>query len=465
MVIPGPTRTRLVLLYGGQSAEHEISCISALHVLRAVDPSRYDVQLIGVTTSGEWIDATAVGAQLDGSATALPQPDELVAAGALMAGEPPTDGEPIGSEPTPTVGGVLAEAADGRGVADGDPAPPTTTPPTTTPPTTTPPAAAPPTTTPPAAAPPTTTPPAAAPPTTAQPAAATSSSLVPVIGAADLAPGQRSGDSGPLVVFPVLHGPKGEDGTVQGLLEMAGVAYVGAGVAGSAAAMDKGMAKALFAAAGIPQARYLDIRAHESDHLLAKTSEAELGWPVFVKPANLGSTIGISRANGPAELAAAVDLALRYDEYLVIEEAIRAREIEVGVLGDRDLRVSVPGEILPSRDFYDFEDKYLAGTAQWQIPAQLPAEVAAQIPELARAACRALRVEGMARVDFFYEEATGRLLVNEINTIPGFTPISMYPQMWAASGVGYRELIDELVANAVARHDRRSRFLTSRPGA
>jgi D-alanine-D-alanine ligase len=368
MAHPGPAgddRTRLVLLYGGRSAEHEVSCISAHHVLDAADPTRYQVQVIGITTTGRWVDATDAVAALGAGATALPDPDTLPD----DAGQPPVGG------------------------------------------------------------------------------------LVPALG----------GAGADVVVFPVLHGPHGEDGTVQGLLEMAGVAYVGAGVAGSAAAMDKGMAKALFDAAGIPQARHLTLRADEIDELVSKRVEAELGWPVFVKPANLGSTIGISRAGDPGELAAAFELALRYDEDLVVEEAIEAREIEVGVLGGLDLRVSVAGEILPSRGFYDYEDKYLAGTARWQIPAELPPGVAEQIPDLARAACRALRVEGMARVDFFLDVPTGRLLVNEVNTIPGFTPISMYPQMWAASGLAPADLLDELVSLALQRRNRRSRFAVSRP--
>lgn len=380
-----------MLLYGGQSPEHEVSCVSAFHVLRAADPARYDVRVVGVTTAGRWVDATAAALALDPAATALPEPDELAAAEL----EPPTAGA------LPSLGWSTPSAPAGG------------------------------------------------------------TDLVPVIAG----PATEEAPDRPVVVFPVLHGPHGEDGTVQGLLEMAGLPYVGAGVAGSAVAMDKGIAKALFAAAGIPQARYLAVRAHDIDELLTKTVEAELGWPVFVKPANLGSTIGISRAGGPAELAAAIELALRYDEYLVIEEGLQPREIEVGVLGDAELAVSVPGEILPSREFYDFEDKYLAGAARYRIPAELPGQVAAQIPELARRACRALRIDGMARVDFFYEESTGRLLVNEVNTIPGFTPISMYPQLWAASGISYAELLDHLVANALLRHDRRSRFQTSRPGA
>lgn len=394
---PPPSTIRLVLLYGGQSPEHEVSCISAFHVLRASDRSRYDVRVIGVTTTGRWVDATEQTAMLDPAATALPEPDDLAAGRVELTAE----GHAGGACPSPGSSSRAALATTG------------------------------------------------------------STDLIPVIAGAtpDDVPHR------PVVVFPVLHGPKGEDGTVQGLLEMAGLPYVGAGVAGSAAAMDKGMAKALFASAGIPQARYLAVRAHEIDDLLTKTVEAELGWPVFVKPANLGSTIGITRADGPAELVAAVELALRFDEYLVIEESLQPREIEVGVLGDTELAVSVPGEILPSRGFYDFEDKYLAGTARYQIPAELPADVAAQIPQLARRACRILRVEGMARVDFFYEESSNRLLVNEVNTIPGFTPISMYPRLWAASGISYPDLLDRLVANALARHERRSHFQTSRPGA
>lgn len=409
---PSPPAIRLVLLYGGQSPEHEVSCISASHVLWAADPSRYDVRVIGITSTGSWVDATTAARALGPSAAALPEPDELATAGLQRN----ADGDTLLAPQGNADGKALPEP---RGNADGENPPSSGASPTAT---------------------------------------SGSTDLIPVIAGqtAEEAPDQQ------IVVFPVLHGPKGEDGTVQGLLEMTGLPYVGAGVAGSATAMDKGIAKALFASAGIPQARYLAVRAHEIDELLAKTVEAELGWPVFVKPANLGSTIGITRAAGPAELVAAVKLALRFDEYLVIEESLQPREIEVGVLGDTELAVSVPGEILPSRDFYDFEDKYLAGTAQYQIPAELPDTVAAQIPELARQACRVLRVDGMARVDFFYEESTNRLLVNEVNTIPGFTPISMYPQLWAASGISYPELLDHLVANALARHQRRSRFQTSR---
>lgn len=265
-----------------------------------------------------------------------------------------------------------------------------------------------------------------------------------------------------VVVLPLLHGPMGEDGTVQGLLELAGIPYCGAGVAGSATAMDKGLAKALMTSVGLPQARYLYRRETQFDAGLEDAVERELGWPVFVKPANMGSSIGISKVKDPGGLAAALELATRYDTAVVIEEAVPdARELEMGVLGWPELRTSVPGEIKPSRDFYDFEDKYVEGAAGLEIPARLPDGVADQMSRLALEACEALRVDSMARVDFFYTPDRG-LLINEVNTIPGFTPISMYPQMWAASGVSYSRLIDVLVGQALARAARRRSFRTGR---
>jgi D-alanine-D-alanine ligase len=245
-------------------------------------------------------------------------------------------------------------------------------------------------------------------------------------------------------------------------LEIAGVPYCGAGVAGSAAAMDKGLAKSLLAAAGLPQARWLLFRENEIDARLSGNVEKVLGWPVFVKPANMGSSIGISRVDDGARLDAAIESVRRYDEFVVIEEAVRGRELEIGVLGWPDLRASVPGEIIPSHEFYDFADKYLDGAAGLEVPAQLPAGVAEETARLATAACRALRVDSMARVDFFFEENGRGLLLNEINTIPGFTPISMYPRLWAASGIPYPVLVDELVSQALRRWTRRSRFDTHR---
>ena len=249
----------------------------------------------------------------------------------------------------------------------------------------------------------------------------------------------------------------GEDGTVQGLLELAGVPYVGSGVLGSALCMDKAMARTVAAAAGLPQARWLAARDIEVDDAFAARVVAELGLPVFVKPANLGSSVGITKAHDEVELAAALRTALSYDEWVVVEESVAAREIEVAVLGNATPRASVPGEIVPSHEFYDYDDKYIEGAAELLIPAPLPDDVTADVRRMALAAYTALRCDGMARVDFFYEESgpARGLLLNEVNTIPGFTPISMYPSLWQASGVGYAELVDELVRLAVERHAHR----------
>jgi D-alanine-D-alanine ligase len=222
--------------------------------------------------------------------------------------------------------------------------------------------------------------------------------------------------------------------------------------------MDKLVAKALMERAGLDVPRYLGVRHGEAGAGadLAARVEAALGWPVFVKPANLGSSVGVSKAGDPAELATAVAEAAAYDEWLVVEEAIDGREIECGVLGDLHPEASVPGEVVPSRDFYDYEDKYLEGAAELLVPAPLPADVADEVRRLAVATFKAVRAEGMARVDFFYEERGRGLLVNEVNTIPGFTPISMYPRLWEASGVPYPRLLDRLVQLALDRHARRA---------
>jgi len=334
---------RLVLLFGGRSAEHDVSCVTAAHVLAAADASRYDVVPVGIDRQGRW---------------------------------------------------VRAEAAPGRLTAEGP---------------------------------------------AVQPA--------DVLGEPDT------------VAFPVLHGPFGEDGTAQGLLEMMGVPYVGTGVLGSALCMDKAMAKDAAAAHGIRQVRHLAFRdvdlEGDLDGIMGRAAE-HLSLPVFVKPANLGSSVGVTRATDVGELAAAVKLALGYDEWVVVEEAVTAREIECGVLGYGRLRASVPGEIRPSHDFYDYDDKYADGAADLLVPAPLPPEVTEEVRRLAVTAATALRVDGMARVDFFYEEQGRGLLLNEINTIPGFTPISMYPKMWAATGVPYGRLIDELVDAGLARHRNRA---------
>ncbi len=260
----------------------------------------------------------------------------------------------------------------------------------------------------------------------------------------------------PVVVLPLLHGPLGEDGTIQGMLELANVPYVGAGVLGSAVTMDKAMAKTLADAAGIPQTRWVSLFEHEdtSDRALSAIAD-DLGFPIFVKPANMGSSIGVSRTTDLAELRAGVDAAFAYDDLLVLEEGVDAREVELAVLGNHEIRVSVPGEIKPAADFYDYDDKYNDGAAELLIPAPLDPETVDQLQRLSKQAYRVLRCEGMARADFLIEEGGRGPLLNELNTIPGFTPISMYPKMWEASGLSYPELIDELVRLAIERHERR----------
>ncbi|MDP9072014.1 MAG: D-alanine--D-alanine ligase [Actinomycetota bacterium] len=349
-------RVRLVVLFGGRSAEHEVSCVSAHHVLRAVDRERYDVVPVGVTHDGRWVDARPL---IESRATtgSLPSPD-----------------------------GADAPATDPLALILHD-----------------------------------------------------------------------SGRPGPVVVLPLIHGTMGEDGTVQGLLEVADVPYVGAGVLASALCMDKSAAKDVLVAHDLPQARWLAARGDEVTSELVDRAEAQLGWPVFVKPANSGSSVGITKAADRAQLADALDVALRYDEYVVVEEGVDGREIEVAVLGNGSPQVSVPGEIVPSREFYDFEDKYVGSGAQLLIPAPLSDAEARGVQDLALRAYRALRVDGLARVDFFLEGRRG-FLVNEVNTLPGFTPISMYPKLWEASGLRYDKLIDELVRLALERHERRAGF-------
>ncbi|MGQ0831796.1 MAG: D-alanine--D-alanine ligase family protein [Microthrixaceae bacterium] len=359
---------RLVVLFGGQSAEHEVSCVSAWHVLRAVDPSRYDLEAVGITREGQWVRADDAIAALRSGTEALPS----------------------------------ASVADQRLEAVG---------------------------------------------TAIEPLPALRPSA-----AADL----------PVVVLPLIHGTRGEDGTVQGMLELANVPFVGAGVLGSALCMDKLKAKDVLAAHGLPQVGWVGLRDTELDAAPHRVEEAGLTYPVFVKPANLGSSVGVSRVAGPEGLAEACATAAAYDEWIVIEQGVAAREIEVAVLGNASPRASVPGEVRPTHDFYDYDDKYLDGAAELIIPADLPAEITAELQRLAVEAFTVLRCDGMARVDFFYLPEQDRVLINEVNTIPGFTPISMYPKMWEASGLTYPELIDELVRLALERHERRHRLPTKR---
>lgn len=351
-------KTRLIVIFGGRSAEHDVSCVTARHVLGAADPSKYLVEPVGITRDGAWVRADDAIAELESGADALPE--------AL---------KPVGSD----------------------------------------------------------------------------FALLPEV--------RQSVDEGePVVVLPLLHGPLGEDGTMQGLLELADVPYVGCGVLGSALTMDKIKAKESAAYHGIAQAAWRGFHATEIDSATPQQLIDDLGSPLFVKPANMGSSIGVSKTTNADELAEALALAATYDEWIVVEEGIDGREIELAVLGNLELQVSVPGEILPTDDFYSYADKYHDGTAGLAIPADLPAEAVTEVQELAKLAFRALRCEGMARADFFYEDpATGGRgwLLNELNTIPGFTPISMYPKLWESSGLSYAALIDQLVELALERHGRR----------
>jgi D-alanine-D-alanine ligase len=363
-----PDRIRLVVLFGGQSAEHEVSCISAYHVLRAVDPGRYALEAVGITRDGDWVRADDAIAALHRGAGSLP---------AATSGVERLEATGTAVEPLPA---VLPTA----------------------------------------------------------------------------------GDDTPVVVLPLLHGPHGEDGTVQGMLELARVPFVGTGTLGSALCMDKLKAKDVLATHGIPQVPWIGLRDTEAAGVADRVGEAGLRYPLFVKPANLGSSVGVSRAVDEPSLVTAVELAADYDEWIVVEESAHGREIEVAVLGNVEPRASVPGEILPAHDFYDYEDKYLDGAAELRIPADLPGDVTAELQRLAVEAFTTLRCDGMARVDFFYEADDRGLLLNEVNTIPGFTPISMYPRLWEASGLPYPALIDELVRLALERHQRRARFSTKR---
>jgi D-alanine-D-alanine ligase len=351
-------RIHLVVLFGGQSAEHDVSCVTAAAVLAAADPRRYRITPIGIGRDGTW--ALATGAQ------------EALAAGPQAL---PARLEPAGPAVTPQA--ALGASTDER-----------------------------------------------------------------------------------TVVLPLLHGPMGEDGTVQGLLELADVAYVGCGVLGSAVAMDKAVAKQLLAFNGIAQTRSRAFRDSERTPGLPNDLAAELGLPCFVKPANMGSSVGVTKAHTVEELRAAIDLALTYDEWVVVEEAVVAREIEVGVLGTIDPQASVPGEIVPGAEFYDYEDKYVTDGARLVIPAPLTPEQTAEVRALAVRVFQVLRGDGLARVDFLFEEGGRGFLCNEANTMPGFTPVSMYPKLWEASGVPYAELIDRLVELALERHGRRRRNTT-----
>lgn len=257
------------------------------------------------------------------------------------------------------------------------------------------------------------------------------------------------------VIFPVLHGPFGEDGTVQGLFELAGIPYVGAGVAASATGMDKVLMKALFRDAGLPTVPMETVYRWQTESDLPGVCdrlEASLGYPCFTKPANLGSSVGISKAHNRGELESGLRLAAEHDRKIVVEAGLAVREVECGVLGNDHPIASVVGEIIPSAEFYDYDAKYRSDATRLVIPAEIPEATADEIRALAISAFRAIDGSGLARVDFFLEKNSGRVYVNEINTMPGFTAVSMYPKLWEATGIAYPELVDRLIALALERH-------------
>jgi D-alanine-D-alanine ligase len=265
------------------------------------------------------------------------------------------------------------------------------------------------------------------------------------------------------VVFPIIHGTTGEDGTLQGFLDFLGIPYVGAGVTGSAIGMDKAIFKSLLGGAGIPTPRFVVVRSSEP-RTAARERAAGLPLPLFVKPATGGSSVGVVKVKDRDALDDALAEAFRYDERALIEEGIDARELECAVLGDEEPRASVPGEIVPGHEFYDYDDKYRNDKAQLLIPAPVSEEVSAEVRRLSVEAFRLCGISGMARVDFFLERGTDRVLVNELNTLPGFTAISMYPKLWEASGIALPALLDELIRLAIARKERRDR-LSHKPPA
>lgn len=273
--------------------------------------------------------------------------------------------------------------------------------------------------------------------------------------------GQADADARLDVVFPLLHGTFGEDGTIQGLFEMANIPYVGAGVLASAVGMDKILMKKVFAQEGLPQCvfRYFNRTQWEKDSsFFIMECEVSLGYPCFIKPANLGSSVGVSKAKNREELVAAVNYAFRFDRKVIVEEFVDAREIEVSVLGNDEAKASLPGEIAPSNEFYDYKAKYIDGKSTMQIPAILSPELTESVREMAVRAFQSIDGSGLSRVDFFLRKNDNQLFINEVNTLPGFTPFSMYPLMWKETGVPYKELLDTLINLALARHAEKQRI-------
>ncbi len=383
-------KTRVIILFGGRSAEHEVSILSARNVFLALDRTRFEPLLVGIDKEGRWRvepERTLVEAKGD------PRLLALSGAGAEV-------NVPVRPDAASAPGSALA--VGGAGGAG---------------------------------------------------SAAQGGTPLSIL---------RRDD----VVFPVLHGTYGEDGTVQGLLELADVAYVGAGHLGSAIGMDKEVCKRLLAQAGIPVVpwRHATAAAYAKDPAAVRARAAELGYPLFVKPANAGSSVGVSKVKTPDALDGALRQAFQFDTKLLVEAAVNAREIECAVLGNDEPEASIPGEIVVTHKdgFYSYEAKYVdADGSHWKIPAEIPAEIAARVRRLSVETFRALELSGMARVDFFLDRDSGALYVNEVNTLPGFTAISMYPKMWEASGLPATALVSRLVDLALERRKARRALKTS----
>ncbi len=385
-------KLRVGVLFGGRSGEHEVSLLSAASVLDAIDKKKYEVVPIGITKEGRWVTSGHAERLLKGKAADPAESRQL------RAGDPETTAS-------------AAVLARGEGVV--------------------------------------------VPPMPSQ----DHSALVPFETDAH----QLSAGVNPVgvdIIFPVLHGTFGEDGTIQGLLELADIAYVGAGVLGSATGMDKDVMKRLFRDAGLPIVKHVTVLRNdwrEQPKKIRKEIEKALKYPVFVKPANLGSSVGISKVHESSELAAAMDEAARFDRKLVIEEGVggnrgKAREIECSVLGNDKPIASIAGEVVPIKEFYDYNAKYLDEGSELIIPAKLTKAKQKEVQRLAIAAFQAIDCSGLARVDFLMDPRRGKMYVNEINTLPGFTSISMYPKLWAATGIFYPELIDRLIQLGLERH-------------
>jgi D-alanine-D-alanine ligase len=395
-------KIRVGILFGGRSGEHEISLLSAASVFNAIDKNKYEVVPIGIAKEGRWVTAADAERLLQG---------EFEDHKHLRAGDP---------EATPGA----AVLAKGEAVV-------------------------------------------------VPPEPQKHGSLTPFeTDASSHALTRRATDRAidVDVIFPVLHGTFGEDGTIQGLLELADLPYVGAGVLGSAAGMDKDIMKSLFRAAGLPIVKHVTLLRSEWETKAKKVEkfvESKLKYPVFVKPANLGSSVGISKAHDRKELGPAIEEAAKFDRKMVIEQGVggrkqKAREIECSVLGNDNAKASLPGEIVPSTEFYDYNAKYLDEGSQLIIPAKLSKGETKEVQRLAIAAFKAVDCSGLARVDFLMEPKSRKIYLNEINTMPGFTAISMYPKLWAASGVSYSDLIGRLIQLGLDRHEEKKKNQYSR---